>query len=78
MTELQQAFLFYTFVYFLAKGAICVAFYIATVIIEKHARQKHAMLKVYLKKKRADEAVRWEGAYRQYNRKYQPQLEQAS
>ncbi|MGI5879311.1 MAG: hypothetical protein ACOX6L_01780 [Syntrophomonadaceae bacterium] len=77
MTELQQAFLFYTFVYFLAKGAICVAFYIATVIIEKHARQKHAMLKIYLKKKRQDEAVRWAGAYSQYNRKCQ-QLEQAS
>lgn len=71
MTELQQVFLFYTFIYFLAKGALFVAIYIATIIVERIARQKHAMLQAYLKTKRIDEKERWKVAYAKCNRKYQ-------
>jgi hypothetical protein len=80
MTELQQTFLFYTFIYFLVKGGLYVALYMATIIIEKDARERFAKLRVLLERKRADEAVRWEGAYRQYYKKQQtmPTLKEAS
>lgn len=72
MTELQQVFLFYTFIYFLAKGALCIAIYIATIIVERIARQKHAMLQAYLKTKRSEEKERWKVAYEKCSRRYQP------
>lgn len=75
MTEMQQVFLFYTFVYFLVKGAIYVAIYIATVIIEKKAREKHALLQAYLYQKRADEKRRWQIAYKLYYRRHSKQAE---
>lgn len=80
MTELQQTFLFYTCIYFMIKGALYVALYMATIVIEKDARERFAKLRVLLERKRADEAVRWQGAYRQYYKKQQtvPTLEQAS
>ncbi|MBO8159120.1 hypothetical protein [Thermosyntropha sp.] len=70
MTEMQQVFLFYTFVYFLVKGAIYIAIYIATIIIEKKAREKHALLQAYLTHKRADEKQRWQVAYALYNKRH--------
>lgn len=70
MTELQKIFLFYTFIYFLIKGGLYVGLYVATIIAEKQARLRHAQLKIYLKKKRAEEAERWQVAYKLYNRKY--------
>ncbi|MGB4303467.1 MAG: hypothetical protein WBJ34_06665, partial [Syntrophomonadaceae bacterium] len=69
MTELQQTFLFYTFIYFLIKGGLYVALYVATIVIEKDARQRYAKLRVLLARKRAEEAQRWEGAYRLYYRR---------
>jgi hypothetical protein len=41
MTELQQTFLFYTFIYFLIKGGLYVALYVATIVIEKEAGLNH-------------------------------------
>jgi hypothetical protein len=70
MTELQKVFLFYTFIYFLIKGGLYFGLYIATIIAEKQARLRHARLKVYLTKKRAEENERWKVAYNIYNRKY--------
>lgn len=69
MTEMQQVFLFYTFVYFLVKGAIYIAIYIATIVIEKKAREKHALLQAYLHHKRSDEKKRWQVAYSLYDRR---------
>jgi hypothetical protein len=70
MTELQKVFLFYTFVYFLIKGGLYVCLYVATVMAEKRARERHAKLKVYLHKKRTAENARWKVAHDLYNRKY--------
>lgn len=82
MTEMQQTFLFYTFIYFLLKGGLYVALYVATIIVEKDARERYAKLRVLLARKYADEEKRWQGAYRQYYRKQQDtksiQLPQAS
>ncbi|SHG87663.1 hypothetical protein SAMN02745221_01174 [Thermosyntropha lipolytica DSM 11003] len=72
MTELQKIFLFYTFMYFMVKGALFVALYVVTIILEKKAREKHALLQAYLAKKRAEEKKRWQTAYNLYLRKYQP------
>lgn len=66
MTELQQTFLFYCFIYFLVKGGLYVGLYVVTVMIEKHARERYARLRVLLAHKRADEAQRWQTAYRLY------------
>ncbi|HOQ10083.1 MAG TPA: hypothetical protein PLG09_08170 [Syntrophomonadaceae bacterium] len=70
MTELQQTFLFYTFIYFLIKGGLYVALYVATIVIEKDARMRYAKLRALLARKRAEEAQRWAGAYRLYYQKY--------
>lgn len=81
MTELQQTFLFYTFIYFLIKGGLYVALYVATIVIEKDARERYAKLRVLLARKRADEAQRWAGAYRLYYQRQQAEpipLKQAS
>lgn len=75
MTEMQHVFLFYTFVYFLVKGAIYIAIYVATIIIEKKAREKHALLQAYLAQKRADEKKRWQIAYKLYYRRHPKQAE---
>ncbi|QGT99016.1 hypothetical protein SYNTR_0423 [Candidatus Syntrophocurvum alkaliphilum] len=69
MTELQQLFLFYTIIYFVIKGAIFVCIYIATIIIEKHAREKRKLLQEYLNKKRTKEEERWKVAYSLYDKK---------
>ena len=70
MTSLQKQFLLYTCIYFLIKGSLYVALYIATVIAEKNARERHAQLKEYLDVKRADENVRWKKAYELYEKKF--------
>ncbi len=69
MTEMQKIFLHYTFIYYVIKGALCVALYIATVIIEKDARIRYKHLRVYLGKKRKAEQERWQGAYAQLNKR---------
>lgn len=77
MTELQQTFLFYTMIYFLLKGAVFVAFYVVTIIIEREARIRHAQLKVYLKHKRKAEEARWQVAYSMLNNKKLAKQEEA-
>ncbi|NLJ72982.1 MAG: hypothetical protein GX333_08230 [Syntrophomonadaceae bacterium] len=77
MTELQQTFLFYTMIYFMLKGAVFVAFYIVTIIIEREARIRHAQLRVYLKQKRNAEENRWQVAYQMLNDKKLAKQEQA-
>lgn len=69
MTELQQVFLFYTFIYFLIKGALYAGLYVATIVAERNARLRHAKLKEYLRVKRSDEQTRWKIAYDLYDRK---------
>lgn len=69
MTELQQTFLLYTFIYFLLKGGLYVALYVATIVVEKDARERYAKLRILLARKRADEEQRWESAYRLYYKK---------
>ncbi|MGI5912309.1 MAG: hypothetical protein ACOX6E_07010 [Syntrophomonadaceae bacterium] len=69
MTELQKVFLFYVFLYYVFKGGLYVALYIATIIAEKIARQRHEQMKMFLQKKRADESIRWKVAYSMYDRK---------
>ena len=64
MTALQKTFLMYTFVYFLAKGGLFVALYVALVIVEKDARMRFAKLRVFLERKREGEQERWSTAYR--------------
>lgn len=69
MTELQQVFLFYVFVYYVFKGGLYVALYIGTVIAEKVARQRQEWERAFLQKKRADERQKWKVAYSLYDRK---------
>jgi len=69
MTELQKVFLFYTFIYFLIKGAVIVVFYFSTIVAEKLARQRHEQLEMLYKKRRADEKERWKVAYSFYDRR---------
>lgn len=71
MTELQKTFLLYTMIYFIVKGGIYVALYVATIIVEKHARDRYAQLRVYLKHKRKTEEERWQVAYSQLNKRKQ-------
>jgi len=81
MTELQKMFLFYIFLLYLVKGGIYVAIYVATVVIEKHARERQAKLRAYLQKKRMQQAKAWKIAYDLYNREhkhYSIQLKKAS
>ncbi len=63
MTELQQHFLFYVFVYYLIKGGIYIALYIGTIIAEQVARQRQEVIRKYYQKKRADERQKWKVAY---------------
>jgi len=63
MTELQEMFLFGTFIYYLFKGSLFVVLYIALVIVEKHARERQKQIQAYLRKKRAIERERWQVAY---------------
>ena len=51
MTELQEMFLFGTFIYYLFKGSLFVVLYIALVIVEKHAREQQKQIQAYLRKK---------------------------
>ncbi|MBC7074560.1 MAG: hypothetical protein H5T98_00530 [Syntrophomonadaceae bacterium] len=71
MTELQKAFLFFTFFFYLVKGGLYVALYVATVVVEKHARRRQAKIRAYLQKKRIQEAKSWKVAYDLYHREYQ-------
>lgn len=71
MTELQKAFLMYTLIYFIVKGGLYVALYVATIIVEKHARDRYAQLRVYLQHKRNEEEKRWAVAYRKLNTRKQ-------
>ncbi len=75
MTEMQQAFLMYTLIYFMVKGGLFVALYIATVMVEKHARQRYAKLRVFLSHKRKDEEQRWQTAYSKLNKRQQANAE---
>lgn len=69
MTELQKVFLFYVFLYFLAKGGLYVGLYLALVIVEKHARIRHEKLLALYMKRRADENERWKVAYSIYDKR---------
>ena len=63
MTELQEKFLFSTFVYYLFKGSLFVVLYFAWVIVENHARQRQEQIRKMLREKRAEEQVKWKVAY---------------
>ncbi|NLB88830.1 MAG: hypothetical protein GX790_06325 [Syntrophomonadaceae bacterium] len=75
MTELQQTFLMYTLIYFIVKGGLYVALYVATIIVEKHARDRYAQLRVYLHRKRKEEEKRWAVAYNKLNNRKQDNKE---
>ncbi|MDD2620802.1 MAG: hypothetical protein PHC92_09070 [Syntrophomonadaceae bacterium] len=68
MTELQETFLFGSFVYYLFKGSLYVLLYVALIIVEKHARERHKQMKIFLSKKRAEERERWKVAYSLYEK----------
>ncbi|NLB52839.1 MAG: hypothetical protein GX808_07855 [Syntrophomonadaceae bacterium] len=69
MTELQQTFLVYSAVYLIAKCGLFACLYVALVIVEKHARERHKRLHHFLVNKRQNEEVRWEVAYKNYEKK---------
>ena len=69
MTELQQTFLMYSAIYIIAKCGIFVCLYVALIIVEKHARERHRQLHLFLVDKRAEEEVKWAFAYKQYQQK---------
>ncbi len=69
MTELQKVFLFYVFLYFLFKGTMYVALYVATIIIEKIARQRLEYFRMLHRKEKAAERERWKVAYSLYDAK---------
>ncbi|NLW91409.1 MAG: hypothetical protein GXY34_07400 [Syntrophomonadaceae bacterium] len=69
MTELQTVFLFYTFLYFIMKGALCALLYVALIVWENMARQRHERFLTYLRQKRNEEQIKWEVAYRLYENK---------
>ncbi len=71
MTEMQQTFLLYTLIYFMVKGGLYVALYVATVMVEKHARDRYAKLRVYLYQKRKGEEKRWQTAYKNLHQRKQ-------
>ncbi len=68
MTRLQEMFLFGTFIFYLFKGALYVSLYAALIIVEKHARQRHKQIQLFLCKKRASERERWQVAYSLYEK----------
>jgi len=63
VTELQEVFLFYTFLYFVFKGGLYVALYVALIIAEKIARRRHEQFLKYRRQKRAEEQIKWKVAY---------------
>lgn len=69
MTELQQTFLIYSAVYLIAKCGLFACLYVALVIVEKHARERHKKLHQFLVNKREIEEVRWAVAYKNYEKK---------
>lgn len=69
MTELQQTFLIYSAVYLIAKCGLFACLYVALVIVEKHARERHKKLHRYLVNKRQNEEIRWEVALKNYEKK---------
>lgn len=69
MTEFQKIFLYYVFLYFLFKGTMYVALYVATLIIEKIARQRLEYFRVLHRKEKAAERERWKVAYSLYDAK---------
>jgi len=69
VTELQKVFLFYVFLYFLFKGTMYVALYVATIIIEKIARQRLEYFRMLHRKEKAAERERWKVAYSLYDAK---------
>ncbi len=69
MTDMQQAFLLYSAVYLIAKCGLFACLYVALVIVEKHARERHKQLHLFLVDKRAEEEVKWDYAYKQYQKK---------
>lgn len=66
MTELQEMFLYGTFIFYLFKGALYVTLYVALIIVEKHARQRQKQIQMIFRKKRANERERWKVAYSLY------------
>lgn len=66
MTELQQTFLIYSAVYLIAKCGLFACLYVALVIVEKHARERHKKLHLFLVDKRQKEEARWDVAYKNY------------
>lgn len=69
MTDFTKFFLAFVFVYYLVKGALFMAYWIALIIVEKHARMKKEKLRVFLSKKRKKEEDRWQVAYRKLEKK---------
>lgn len=63
MTELQKVFLSYSFLYFILKGGLYAALYVALIIAEKIARRRHEQFLKYRRQKRAEEQIRWKVAY---------------
>ena len=69
MTEFQKIFLFYVFLYFLFKGVMYVALYVALIIAEKIARQRLEHFRRLHRKEKAAERERWKVAYSLYDAK---------
>jgi hypothetical protein len=68
VTPLQEKFLFGVFIYYIFKGSIFVTLYVALIIVEKHARERQKQIRIYLKRKRANERERWKVAYNLYEK----------
>jgi hypothetical protein len=68
MTELQKIFLSYVFIFYLIKGTLYVLLYVALIVAEKHARQRHEKFIKWLRKERTDEQSRWKVAYNLYEK----------
>lgn len=64
MTELQKVFLFYTLLYFIMKGSLCVLLYVALIVWENLSRQRHEQFLAYRRQKRSEEQIKWNVAYR--------------
>ncbi len=68
MNELQQIFLLYVGIYYVMKIGVFAAFYLALIMVEKHARQRKAQIDTLYRKRRAEEKERWKVAYSLYDR----------
>lgn len=64
MTEYQKVFLFYVFIYYLLKGGICAACYLALKVMIKKALERKEQFNLIYMQKRADEEEKWKTAYR--------------